>query len=38
LLEDRNANQTHEALTLFDSLVNGEYFRNRFGLCDLSPT
>src|SRR5271155_55783 len=38
LVEDRNANQMHEALTLFDSLVNGEYFRNRFGLCDLSPT
>lgn len=29
LVEDRSANQMYEALTLFDSLVNGEYFRNK---------
>jgi hypothetical protein len=34
LVGDWNANQMHEALTLFDSLVNREYFRNRFGPCD----
>lgn len=29
LIEDVNANQMHEALMLFDSLVNGEWFRDK---------
>lgn len=29
LIEDVNANQMHEALMLFDSLVNGEWFREK---------
>ena len=29
LIEDVNANQMHEALMLFESLINGEWFRNK---------
>jgi guanine nucleotide-binding protein subunit alpha len=29
LVEDVNANQMHEALMLFESLVNGEWFRDK---------
>lgn len=29
LIEDVNANQMHEALTLFEALINGEWFRDK---------
>jgi len=29
LVEDQNANQMHESMMLFESLVNGEWFKNK---------